>query len=232
MDILIFAVIAAFLVYRLNSVLGTRHGGERQRPNPFSPGEQPLAPQPAKSNVRPIVAPAPVRPAIQPQSFDQLVDVDANKDGRIEQGLAEIASADANFEVNSFMQGARYAFEMIVTAYNRGEVDTLKPLLSPKLFGDFQSGIRAREAAGYTSELIIHRIKSARITEAHLGGAMAYVTVAFEVEETAVTRDAAGQVVSGSPDHILTLQDVWTLTRDTRMPDPNWILIETRTAEK
>ena len=61
---------------------------------------------------------------------------------------------------------------------------------------------------------------------------MSYVTVAFEVEETAVTRDAAGQVVSGSPDHILTLQDVWTLTRDTRTHDPNWILIETRTAEK
>lgn len=231
MDILIFAVIAAFLVYRLNSVLGTRHGGERQRPNPFAPSE-PLSPQPVKTNVRPITAPAAPRPVLQPQSFDQLVDLDANKDGRIEQGLVEIASVDTQFEVNSFMQGARYAFEVIVTAYNRGDVDTLKPLLSPKLFGDFQSGIRSRESAGQTSELIIHRIKSARITEAHLGGAMAYVTVAFEVEETAVTRDAAGQVVSGSPDHILTLQDVWTLTRDTRTPDPNWILIETRTAEK
>jgi predicted lipid-binding transport protein (Tim44 family) len=231
-DILIFAIIAAFLVYRLNSVLGTRHGSERQRPNPFAPGEQPLSPQPVKTNVRQMPTASPARPTVPPQSFDQLVDLDANKDGRIEQGLVEIASADANFEVNSFMQGARYAFEFIVTAYNRGDVDALKPLLSPKLFADFQAGIRAREAAGHTSELIIHRIKSARITEAHLGGAMAYVTVAFEVEETAVTRDATGQVVSGSPDHILTLQDVWTLTRDTRTPDPNWILIETRTAEK
>jgi predicted lipid-binding transport protein (Tim44 family) len=228
-DILIFAVIAAFLVYRLNAVLGTRHGSERQRPNPFTPGD---AAQTVKAPVRPMAAPAAPRPVLQPQSFEQLVDVSANTDGRIEQGLAEIASVDAGFEVNAFMQGARYAFEIIVTAYNRGDTETLKPLLSPKLYDDFVAGIRAREAAGHTSEVVIHRIKSSRITEAHLGGAMAYVTVAFEVEETAVTRDAAGQVVSGSPDHILTLLDVWTVTRDTRMHDPNWILIETRTAEK
>ncbi len=231
MDILIFAVIAAFLVYRLNSVLGTRHGSERQRPNPFAQGE-PLPPQAVKAAVRKVTPVAAPRPVVQPQSFDQLVDLSANTDGRIENGLGEIAAADSSFEVNSFMQGARYAFEIIVTAYNRGDADTLKPLLSPKLYGDFVAGIRAREAAGHTSEVIIHRIKSARITEAHLGGTMAYVTVSFEVEETAVTRDAAGQVVSGNPDHILTLLDVWTLTRDTRHHDPNWILIETRTAEK
>ena len=230
MDILIFAVIAAFLVYRLNSVLGTRNGAERQRPNPFTPGD--AAPRPVRAPVQPLAATVATRPVLQPQSFDQLVDLSANTDGKIEQGLAELASADANFEVNSFMAGARYAFEVIVMAYNRGDLDTLKPLLSPKLYGDFAAGVRAREAAGQTSELIIHRIKSSRITDAHLGGAMAYVTVAFEVEETTVTRDAAGQVVSGSPDDILTLLDIWTLTRDTRTHDPNWILIETRTAEK
>ena len=124
MDILIFAVIAAFLVYRLNSVLGTRHGGERQRPNPFSAGDS-LPTQTVKAAVRPVAAAAPPRPVLQPQSFDQLVDLSANTDGRIEQGLAEIAAVDPNFEVNSFMQGARYAFEIIVTAYNRGDLDTL-----------------------------------------------------------------------------------------------------------
>lgn len=232
MDILIFAVIAAFLVYRLNSVLGTRHGGERQRPNPFAPGES--LSQNVKTAPLPQLRPEPApRPVLKPQSFDQLIDPAANTDGRVEHGLQEIAAADGTFEVNSFMQGARYAFEIIVTAYNRGDLDTLRPLLSPKLYADFAAGIRAREASGHTSEIIIHRIKSARVTEAHLGGTMAYITVAFEVEETAVTRDAGGQVISGNADQILTLLDVWTLTRDTRAHhDPNWILIETRTAEK
>jgi predicted lipid-binding transport protein (Tim44 family) len=230
-DILVFAVVAAFLIYRLHSVLGTRNGSEGQRPNPFAPKET-IAPQTVKAPVQKAPAAPVPRPVLQPQSFDQLVDMAANQDGRIEHGLNDIASADATFDVNSFMQGARYAFEVIVTAYNRGDVDTLKPLLSPKLFDDFVAGIRARESAGHTSELIIHRIKSSRITEAHLGGTMAYITVTIEVEETSVTRDAAGTVVSGSPDHIITLQDVWTLTRDTRHHDPNWILIETRTVEK
>jgi predicted lipid-binding transport protein (Tim44 family) len=228
-DIFIFAVIAAFLVYRLNSVLGTKHGNERQRQNPFAPAEPA---QPAKAAVQALPGAAPLRPPLQHQSFDQLVDNDANKDGRIEQGLAEIAAADTNFEANDFMAGARYAFEMIVMAYARGDLDALKPLLSPKLFNDFATGVKARTQAGQTAELIIHRIKSSRITEAHLGGAMAYITVAFEVEETSFTRDSLGQTVSGSADHIITINDVWTFTRDTRTADPNWILIETRAADQ
>jgi predicted lipid-binding transport protein (Tim44 family) len=231
--LLIFAVVAAFLIYRLNSVLGTRNGAERQRPNPFAPGESvPQAqPGPKPQAARPAAGAAP-KPALPPQSLDQLVDAAANKDGRVETGLIEIGKADPHFDLNGFMQGARTAFEVIATAYNRGDLDTLKPLLSPKLFADFSAGVRGRESAGHSSELVIHRIKAARVTEAHMGGAMAYVTVSLEVEETATTRDKAGQVVSGSADHILTVHDIWTFTRDTRHGDPNWIVIETRTLEQ
>lgn len=225
MDILIFAIIAAFLIYRLNAVLGAKHGNERQRSNPFTPPEPAAAVQKVTSTLPPRVAPP-------PQNFDQIVDSDANKDGRIEQGLADIVSADPQFEISEFVAGARYAFELIVMAYARGDLETLKPLLSPKLYNDFAAGVRARDAAGHVAELIIHRIKGARITEAHMGGAMAYMTVALEVEETAVTRDAAGQVAAGSADHIITINDVWTFTRDTRLADPNWILIETRASEQ
>ena len=80
MDILIFAVIAAFLVYRLNAVLGTRNGAERQRPNPFSPSE----PRPVRAPVQQMPSAAPARPSLQPQSFDQLVDMSANTDGKID----------------------------------------------------------------------------------------------------------------------------------------------------
>lgn len=229
-DILIFALIAAFLIYRLNAVLGTRHGDERQRPNRYDTAAQSEAPEgrdgvtldaePQRGNV------------VSLAGAEGHIDTDANADGRIETGLRDIAEADSYFELNSFMQGARAAFEMIVMAYSRGDLDTLRPLLSPKLFADFAAGVKNREALGQTNELIIHRIKAARIIEAHLGGTMAYVTVDFDVEETSVTRDASGNVIDGSPDRVFSVEDIWTFTRDTRASDPNWALIETRAAEK
>lgn len=227
-DILIFALIAGFLVYRLNATFGTRHGDERQRPNPF------VAPDLQKARVdQPVTLDAtPIkRPAATPLlGAEQMIDTAANKDGRIETGLSEIASADAAFDVNGFMTGARYAFEMIVTAYNKGDRAVIKPLVSPKLFQDFSSGIAAREAAGHVSDFTLHRIKAARITEAHLGGTMAYVTVDYDVEETITTKDRDGNIVTGDPNSISSIRDIWTFTRDIRSSDPNWILIETRAA--
>lgn len=228
LDILIFAAIAAFLIYRLNSVLGARHGDERQRPNPFAKSEQ----KPAEAKVQPLRPAPPPMPALQQGAPADLIDESANAEGRIGQGLDEIRAADPFFDLNSFMQGARYAFELVVKAYARGDLPALQPLVSPHLYADFAAGVKARGAAGLTPELIIHRIKGAHVTDAHLGGTMAYVTVDFEVEETSFTRDAAGQIVEGNPDAILTIRDVWTFTRDTRVTDPNWILIETKASEQ
>ena len=227
-DIIIFALIAAFLIYRLNGVLGTRHGDERQRPNPF--GERPDMQGPAVKEGLVIDGEAtPVTPpAMREMTLDGIVDPAVDSEGRIRAGLEDIAQADRYFDVPTFIGGARYAFEMIVTAYARGELETLKDLLSPKLYSDFKAGVQAREKAGHTTEITIHRISKAHIIEAHLGGTMAYITVDFDVEQTTVTRDRDGKVVDGDPDRVFSVEDIWTFTRDTRSNDPNWTLIETR----
>lgn len=226
-DILIFAAVAVFLIYRLNNVLGTRNGAERERKNPFQ--DKPEAP------LRPSVA-APVAAlprAVAPLAgLDQVVKPEEDADGKIAEGLGDIVSADPHFEVHNFIAGAKYAFEAVVTAYARGDTAALRPLLSPKLFKDFSAGISAREAQGHKTELTLHRIKQARITAAHLGGTMAYITVDFDVEETHVTRDAAGNIVDGNPDRVFSVEDIWSFTRDTRSHDPNWIIIETRAADQ
>ena len=229
LDIIIFALIAGFLIYRLNNALGTRHGDEKQRPNPFERANT-QQPPPAKADGLVIdgdvvrMDDAPVRNMV----LDGVVDAADDADGRIRGGLEDIAQADRYFDVPTFVGGARYAFEMIVTAYARGDLDTLKGLLSPKLYGEFKAGVDARAAAGHTTDISIHRIKRARIIEAHLGGTMAYVTVDFDVEQTTVTRDASGGIVDGDPDRVFAVEDIWTFTRDTRSSDPNWTLIETR----
>lgn len=226
-DILIFAIVAAILIYRLNAVLGTRHGEERRRSHPLAEdGTTTRDATPASKTGK--EAPAQISFA----DTGDIVDPEANKDGRIETGLAEIAGVDGTFDLKSFMQGARYAFELIVTSYSKGDVKTLPPLVSPKLLADFTAGIKAREKAGHTAETIIHRIKSARVVAAHLGGTMAYITVDFDVEETTYTRDKDGNIVDGNPDRVFSVEDVWTFTRDLRTDDPNWMLIETKAVEK
>ncbi len=213
-DILIFAAIAIFLILRLRSVLGTRHGDEHTRPNPFAaPGA--AAPQPAA----PLPAP---RGPFQPP---------ADVDPAVAEGLTEIAQADPAFTAGDFLSGARAAFEMIVDAFSKGDRAALRPLVGIQLYDDFNDGITTREKAGHTSETVIHRIPAARITAAKLAGAMAYVTVAFDAEQTAVTRDRTGATVAGNPDAHATVTHVWTFSRDTRSDDPNWTLIETATAE-
>lgn len=226
LDILIFAVIAAVLIYRLNAALGTRHGDERPRPNPFATSEKPRPPQ------APVVLKAVAKQLPNAAEIEQLIDPAANVDGRIETGLAEIAAVDTGFNASQFMAGAKYAFEMIVTSYAKGDRTALKPLLSQKLYADFDHGIAEREILGHVSSTEIHRITAVRIIEAHLGGTMAYITVDYNVEQTTATRDNTGAVIDGSPDAVTTVENIWTFTRDTRSSDPNWILIETRAVEK
>lgn len=230
-DIIVFAIIAAFLVHRLRSVLGTRHGDERNRSNPFSAA--PLAKKPEVAAIPLSRKPSKSRPinweATQPFVYDQKAN--DGMEESVKEGLSEIAAADAAFDIQDFISGARGAFVMIVTSYVKGDRDLLKSLLSDTLYKDFAGGIAAREQAGRTSTIEVHRIKSARIVGARLAGVMAYVTVDFDVEETTVTRDAAGQVVEGDPERISEVTDVWTFARDIRAADPNWILIETSARE-
>ncbi len=223
-EILIFAMIAAFLVYRLRSVLGRRTGEERQRPNPFT--ARPDAPRagapdnvvPMPGRDRPAQAAAPVSPA---QSHDEPVSLHA--------ALAQIAAADPSFDEKHFLQGARGAFQMIVEAFAKGDTATLRPLLADDVYDNFARAVRERQAAGETLETRIERIADADVAEARMDGRTALVTVKFVSEQMNVVRDRNGAVVDGDPNAVVEAVDVWTFARNTRASNPNWSLVETRT---
>lgn len=223
-EILIFAMIAAFLVYRLRSVLGRRTGEERQRPNPFT--ARPDAPRagapdnvvPMPGRDRPVPAAAPASPA---QSYDEPVSLHA--------ALAQIAAADPSFEEKHFLQGARGAFQMIVEAFAKGDTATLRPLLADDVYDNFARAVRDRQAAGETLETRIERIADADVVEARMDGNTALVTVKFVSEQMNVVRDRNGAVVDGDPNAVIEAVDVWTFARNTRASNPNWALVETRT---
>jgi len=220
-DIIIFAAVAAFLAYRLHSVLGQQNDDEPRRGNPFSAdGSRPPAPQTPASQLPPIDVPSPLSPlpgsAAQP-NLETLA-------GR----LAQIHQADPAFSEKGFLAGARGAFEMIVSAFAAEDTAALRPLLSDDVYDSFAGAIRARQSAKEKLETRIVRIRSTDLIDASMTLNTARVTVRFESEQIQVTRDASGTIVDGSPDKSVVVTDRWTFSRNTRSNDPNWHLSETR----
>jgi len=209
-DILLFAMIAAFLVLRLRSVLGRRTGNERRPPDPFEPTARP---DPATSDN--VVA--------LPERGKAAVTVDTP----LAAALTQIKVADRGFDEVGFLSGARAAFEMIVNAFANGDRDTLRPLTGPEVFASFDGAIREREAAGESFDSTLVGIKSVEFVDARLEGREAQVVVRVISEQINVTRSAAGEVLSGRTDAIEQVTDVWTFARDTRSSDPNWFLVAT-----
>jgi predicted lipid-binding transport protein (Tim44 family) len=200
LEIVVFAVIAGILVFRLRSVLGRRTGNERRRDLPFSRSATPANPVP-------------------PAAADAAAP-------RLSSG-ADVA--DSAFDSAAFLSGARGAFEIIVAAFAAGDQATLQPLLSPDVFRSFSDAIAARERAKEKQETKIVAIKSADIVQNRVEGGTALVTVKFVSDQILVTRDAAGTVLEGDPNNAVEHTDLWTFSRPTRSPDPNWTLIATET---
>ena len=217
-DIIIFAMIAAFLVLRLRSVLGRRTGTEK--PREFRPLAKP-APDPAPDNVVSLTDGARPREDLAPPPTGP-------RAATPEAGLGQIRSADPSFDADAFVQGARGAFEIIVNSFAHGDTATLRPLLSDEVYERFAEAIRHRLAAKETLETHLVTIKTAEIDEAELNGRTAFVTVKFVSDQTNVTRAADGTVVDGEPDHVVEKTDFWTFARNTRSQDPNWLLVATR----
>lgn len=222
LEILIFAMVAAFFIYRLRNVLGRKHGEERERPNPFTPRDNNGATGPTVEgdNVIPLPGRGPA---------PDLSDLpDPSGPVSLEDGLRLIRAADPNFNERTFLQGAKAAFEMIVKAYAEGDTPTLRPLLADDVYDRFAAAIRARQAAGETLDSRIHSFEAVDLSAAQLDGRTARCTVTFTTRQTHVTRDAAGAVVDGDESRPEEVVDIWTFSRNTRASDPNWHLSETR----
>lgn len=190
-EMLILAAIAGFVVFRLYSVLGRRTGSERPQPRPVRTGA---------ATPEPVIAPRPPAPSASAGS------------GRDEApGFADIARADPNFDSTQFLAGARAAYELIVGAFAQGDRETLKNLLTPKVFGAFDGAIAARAETGAPGPELV-RLKSAELLSGRLDGKDAKIEVRFEAE--------LAEGASGLRD----ARERWTFQRDVSSRDPNWLL--------
>ena len=220
-EIVILAMIAAFLGLRLYSVLGRRAEHEEEpsagRLEPRrGPAVTPRVPASTKADDSSAVGSANGRqrdlPSVSPA---------------VERGLREIAAADRRFDAFAFVDGARGAYRMILEAYWSGDKEELRQLCDRDVFEGFAAAIDARVSAGETLNNRLIRIEDSAITAASLDGKLARVTVRFRSDIAAVTRDADGTVVAGSLDDAIESVDIWTFSRDTTSADPDWLLDET-----
>jgi len=219
-DILFFAMVAAFIALRLRSVLGRRTGHERRRTGGFG------APRPngAADNVVAL----PDRSSAQAEADAVFADL---SDGSVKSALTQIRMADRTFDLQQFLAGARAAFEMIVEAYAAGDKATLRPLLADDVYRGFEGAIDQRQAAGQTLETQLTGVPAVEVVDAGMNANLARVTVRFKSEQINVVKDAEGKIVEGDPQTAVEVIDLWTFERDTASPDPNWTLVETRTPE-
>ena len=212
-DLILFAMVAAFLVLRLRSVLGRRTGFERPAQPEAAAGPAPRA----------LDLEAP--PAAMAGEARQIVPDARSPAGR---ALARIREADPSFDPSAFLAGAEGAFRMIVEAFAKGDRETLRNLLSDDTYAGFEHAIAERERAGHRQRTEIRAVTEAAIEAADLRGTTADVTVRFVSDQVNMTTDASGHIVAGA-DAVTELVDIWTFQRDLRSEDPTWRLVATAT---
>ncbi len=211
--IVILALIAGFLALRLYSVLGKRTGHEQ---------EPALRPAEERAKVT-VLQPRPVSDI--PGDSVRLADGLIAPGG--EAGVRALIAADRNFDVPQFVEGAKAAYKMVLEAFWRGDRSELEWLCDTDVLTSFEEAIAQREAAGHVLDNRLVRIDKAQIVGANVNGRVAEVSLRFEADIAAVTRDKDGNVVAGSLTDAVSTNDIWTFTRDLRSTDPNWKLSET-----
>ncbi len=217
-EIVILAMIAAFLGLRLYSVLGRRaeHEEEPIQGRFDNPAGDPRAQRPAAPHPEETQLPHPGLRREYPSATPS-----------VERGLREIAAADRHFDAFAFMEGARAAYRMILEAFWKGDKEELRQLCDRDVYDSFAAAIDAREEAGETLDNRLVRIEDTAITSAGYNAPYARITVRFRSDIAAVTRDAEGNVIAGSLDDAIEAVDVWSFSRNISSADPDWLLDET-----
>ena len=208
-QILVLAGIAVFLILKLRAVLGTREG--------YEPSTRP------SDDLRPR------------QKFDVVEggpdrDISDNTtDPASTAALSAMKAADPSFNVGDFLKGARSAYEMILMAFDKGDLDKIRPFLGPDVAATFTASVADRTQHGLTITSTFAGIRELTLTDASFNPAtkQAQIDVRFGAELTRVVRDANGVVVEGKPNTIVKQRDTWTFSRIMGTTDPNWQLTAT-----
>jgi len=210
--IVILALVALFVGLRLYSVLGERTGHEQQ---PI------LKPADPDARVEARVSQPTVSTPVATDAGDMAFVPTAGP------GVRAILAADPAFDVARFLEGAKAAYKMILEAFWKGDLAEVRSHVDDHVYETFSTAVEQRKKDGLVLDNRLVAIEQTVISEATVDRSIAVLTVRFETDIAAVTRNAEGEVVAGSMSDAVQTRDLWTFRRDLSTRDPNWVLIET-----
>lgn len=235
---LIALVVAIVAIWKLRSVLGQRTSHDetridqqmraRQERERQAAANQKIVTLPRRTGEEATVAATAADQAAIAQAEERVRTFSA--DPAVEQGLLAILRADGAFDPETFMNGAKQAYEMIVTAFAEGNRKMLRDLLNKDVMEGFNAAIGERERRGEVIDQSFVGIAKSDIVGAELKNGVATVTVKFESQLISATRDKAGVVIAGDPQKIADVTDFWSFARDISSRNPNWKLVATESA--
>ena len=214
-ELIVLFAIAAFVLFRLKSVIGTRTGYE-------APPDY-LKREGGGGNGRPAPGPAPAEETPEEEGLSR------DLPPGVPEALAVMRRFEPDFSLTRFLEGARAAYEMILMAYEAGDRETLRDLLAPEVYEAFDQVIAERENKGLSVDARFIGIRDLRIEnvtcDAESGEAD--ITLRFTGELIAAVRDPEGRIVEGDPNEIRRQTDIWTFSRRMGSSDPAWLLTAT-----
>jgi predicted lipid-binding transport protein (Tim44 family) len=216
---LILLAVAAVVVWRLWSVLGTRTGFEKP---PIVLRDVSKAEQPPNQKSETLEG-----DVLPPEDAKPVWHGHAAEGSSLAKGLEALAARSVGFTVPSFLRGANSAYELVLEAYAAADKPALKNLLSRDMFDSFSAAIDERAKAGQSMKMQFVGVKKSEIKEATMLGNKAQVAVAFAGDMISATLDKSGACIDGDEKAIRTVTDLWTFERDVTARDPNWKLVAT-----
>ncbi len=211
-------MIAVFIINRLRNTLGKKTGNESDIVKKYSVDRT--------SSFKESIP-----DEVSEKSPNNLTKKDLDKkfhsNPKINETLKKISQHNNDFSIESFIEGAKKAFEYIIKSYSQDKIDSLKKLVSKEMLDIFSTEIKNRKKNRQSLNITLIGIEKPEITKAEISSKnLIKITLKFITEQIQVTKNSKGQIVEGDSNQILSITEFWTFSKKITNKDPNWTLEE------
>ena len=215
-DIFILAMIAVFIINRLRNSLGKKTGNESDIAQKFSHKSSKFS----ESNPDKEIEKS-------KKQFREPKKTILHENSSINEKLNNIVKLDSDFTVESFVDGAKKAFEYILVRYSEDDIKSLKPLLATEIFNNFSDQIKQRQNKKHQLGITILKIDDPEIVDINIDkNKLCFIKVEFKSQQVQTTRDSKNKIIDGNDNLILNIKELWTFSKEIKNKNPNWVLEE------
>ena len=206
LDILIFAIIAVFLIFRLKNILGTKTGFEDSSFNKNK----------TENNIAKVVS-------IDTKKTTQINEKE-NKE------TLKIKAIDKTFDHIQFIEGSQIFFKMVLDAFVEGNLDKVKEFIKPSVLKNFNFAIKERNKESETLIINLKIINKTEIFSSEISKTVLRISVLFETFQVKALKDKDSNLIDGDLNKEILVKDIWVFERKINYLNPNWTLIETKSS--